>query len=66
MKGNRIEKSAYNQIVELCYQHGVISSRKMTETELRVVLESLCAALTTSCPEQAALECQHFETKNRR
>lgn len=65
MKKN-IKKSAYKQIVELCYQHGVISSRKMTETELRVVLESLCASLTTSCPEQAASGSQRSERENQK
>ena len=57
MRENNIEKSAYSKIVELCYQHGVISSRNMTEAELWVVLDYLCASLAITCPEQAVSEC---------
>lgn len=63
---NKNKKSAYEQIVELCYQHGVISSRHMTETELRIVLESLCAAVSNPCPEQASSGFQRFEKENQK
>lgn len=66
MKEYNIEKSAYSQIVELCYQHGVISSRNMTEKELWVVLDSLCAFLAISCPEQAASGSLRFEIENQK
>lgn len=61
MKGNHTEKSAYQQIVELCYKYGIIAAPSMTEGELRAVLDSLCAALTTPSPERAVSEYQHSE-----
>lgn len=64
LKGKQNERSAYQQIVALCYKYGIISSPHMTEAELRVVLETLCASLSISCPEQAATECQRFEKEN--
>lgn len=47
MNETRTERSAYKQIVELCYEHGIISSPCMTEADLYVVLDSLCSALVT-------------------
>ena len=61
MKENYTEKTAYQQIVELCYKYGIIATPSMTEGELRAVLDSLCAALITPSPERATLECQHSE-----
>ena len=61
MKENQSQRSAYQQIVELCYKYGIIAKPSMTESELRVVLDSLCAALTTPSPERAVSEYRHSE-----
>lgn len=61
MTEKRNERSAYTQIVNLCYKYGIISSPQMTEAELRAVLDSLCSALTTPSPELAVSKYQHSE-----
>lgn len=67
MTEKRNERSAYTQIVNLCYKYGIISAPQMTEAELRVVLDSLCAALVTPrAHERAALERQHSEQDTQR
>lgn len=66
MKKKQNNSSAYTQIAELCHKCGIIASPSMTEAELRVVLEAHCASLATSCPEQAASECQRSEKENQK
>lgn len=61
MTEKRNEQSAYTQIVNLCYKYGIIATPSMTESELRAVLDSLCAALTTPSPERAVSEYRHSE-----
>lgn len=50
MNDNDNLSSAYQRIVNLCFEHGIIDTPSMTEAELRAVLDSLCAFL---CKNQA-------------
>lgn len=41
MNKNQDRATAYEKIVELCCQHGIIPSPSMTESELLIVLDKL-------------------------
>ena len=41
MNQNSDKATAYEKIVELCCQHGIIPSPQMTESELLIVLDQL-------------------------
>lgn len=59
-------KSAYLRIVEMCRKYGIITSDKMTEAELRAILNHLLNELNAIPRESTSSADPHFLQENRK